>query len=509
MPSRRRQPTLQGRLTAALVVLVLLVTGVTGMTTALVLRASLLSQLDSQLADAGGRYSAEVDRRGTGDAGDNGPHGGGAGGSGRPSAVDPDRGLGRGQSVGTLGVILSGGQVVQASVVGRDGATTTVDLDAASAAALAAVRPGSDPASVDLGALGDYRVRAVTDDGATQVTGLPLATVGAVLRRVVLGELALGLLAAAAGGVMTALVVRRGLRPLQDVTTTALRITELPLAGSAGGLPGPVTSPGSARGSTAEVSRVSGAVDAMVDHVRAALQVRDAEEERRRRFMADASHELRTPLAVVQAHTEQALRSGRADGVRPSLERIAVASDRMGHLVEDLLLLAHLDAGRPLASEPVPLSQLVLEELVDARAAGPDHAWEADLPEEPVDVDGDAQRLHQVVAGLLTNARRHTPAGTTVTMTVREVAVEGRGWVELDIADDGPGVPADLRERVFERFTRADSARTTVGSTGGSGLGLAIARGIAVAHGGDLLLLPAAQGAVFRLRLPAPAAASL
>lgn len=506
---QRRLPTLQGRLTAALVVLVLVVTALTAVTTALVLRSALLSQLDSQLAGAGGRYSAEVDRGGGDDAGG----GGGAQGQqqgqqqlgGGRGGADPDRGVGRGQGVGTLGVIVRDGAVVQASVVDRDGTTATATLDDGAAATLTALRSGAGPSSVDLGELGDYRVSAITHDGSTQVTGLPLAAVHAVLGRVVLGEVALGLLAAAAGGVVTALVVRRGLRPLRDVTTTALGITELPLAGSADGLPGPVTT----AGATAEVRRVSTAVDAMVEHVRAALQVRDAEEERRRRFMADASHELRTPLAVVQAHTEQALRSGQGEGVRPALERIAVASGRMGHLVDDLLLLSHLDAGRPLASQPVALSLLVLEELVDARAAGPDHGWEAALPEEPVDVQGDPQRLHQVLTGLLTNARRHTPAGTTVTVTVRTTDSEvdegvpsergaGRGWVELDVADDGPGVPDDLRERVFERFTRADAAR----SGGGSGLGLAIARGIALAHGGDLLLLPTPRGATFRLRLP-------
>nr|WP_255480689.1 HAMP domain-containing sensor histidine kinase [Quadrisphaera sp. RL12-1S] len=227
--------------------------------------------------------------------------------------------------------------------------------------------------------------------------------------------------------------------------------------------------------------------------------------------MADASHELRTPLAVVQAHVEQALRSdgngngkgnGEGDGsggvARASLQRIGVASERMAHLVDDLLLLAHLDAGRPLGREQVPLSLLVLEDLVDARAAGPDHAWSADLPEEPIDVPGDRQRLHQVVAGLLSNARRHTPPGTAVLVTAREVEADGGRWAQLDVADDGPGVPAELRARVFDRFTRADDAR----SGGGSGLGLAIARGIARAHGGDLALVPSARGTTFRLTLP-------
>ncbi|PWJ48855.1 two-component system, OmpR family, sensor kinase [Quadrisphaera granulorum] len=494
---RRERPTLAGRLTAALVVLVLVVAAVTGVATVIVVRTALLSQLDTQLVGAGGRYSAEIDGRPDGDGDDDGgassgssafprrDHGGGA----RPGA-----GVGEGQSVGTLGVLLRSGGVLEASVVAPDGDVAHVDVDGGSLAALAALPAGGPPRSVDLGTLGDYRVRVIADDGLVQVTGLPLAPVGAVLRRVVVAELLLGLFAAAVSGAVTSVVVRRGLRPLGHVAATAQSITELPLAGSAEGLPGPVTSAGSTR----EVHRLSSAVDAMVEHVRAALLVRDREEERRRRFMADASHELRTPLAVVQAHVEQALRSGDPDRVRASLERMGVASERMAHLVDDLLLLAHLDAGRPLGREQVPLSLLVLEDLVDARAAGPDHAWSADLPEEPIDVPGDRQRLHQVLTGLLSNARLHTPAGTSVLVTARGVDVDGRAWARLEVSDDGPGIPEHLRGSVFDRFTRADDAR----SGGGSGLGLAIARGIARAHGGDLLLVDAPRGATFRLLLP-------
>lgn len=489
----RRRPTLAGKLTSALVVLVLVVGGATGVGTVVVVRAALLSQLDAQLAGAGGRYSAEIDGRPDGDGDD-----GGRSGARQPeqdgSSASPRPGLGQGQAVGTLGVVLRDGQVLEASVVADDGQVEQAGLDAGSTAALGGLRAGGAPRSVDLGRLGDYRVRVISDDGLVQVTGLPLAPVGTVLRKVVAAELLLGLLAAAISGAVTVVVVRRGLRPLAVVSATAQVITELPLAGSATGLPGPTTSPGATR----EVHRVSSAVDAMVEHVRAALLVRDREEERRRRFMADASHELRTPLAVVQAHVEQALRSGEAEVAHASLERIGVASERMAHLVDDLLLLAHLDAGRPLGRDQVPLSLLVLEDLVDARTAGPDHAWSADLPEEPIDVPGDRQRLHQVLAGLLSNARRHTPAGTAVVVTAREVDVDGERWAQLDVSDDGPGVPPDLRGEVFDRFTRADDAR----SGGGSGLGLAIAQGIARAHGGDLELLSAPRGATFRLRLP-------
>ena len=172
---------------------------------------------------------------------------------------------------------------------------------------------------------------------------------------------------------------------------------------------------------------------------------------------------------------------------------------RMGGLVDDLLLLARLDAGRPLEQEDVDLSRLVIEVTNDARVAGPDHRWSLDLPDEPVVVRGDEHRLHQVVANLLSNARIHTPAGTSV--VVRLAAdQQADHQVLLSVSDNGPGIPTELQANVFERFVRADDSRSrAIGSTG---LGLSIAHAVVKAHGGSLTLVSDEGGTEFRICLP-------
>ena len=162
----------------------------------------------------------------------------------------------------------------------------------------------------------------------------------------------------------------------------------------------------------------------------------------------------------------------------------------MTSLVEDLLLLARLDAGRPLEQEPVDLTRLLLEAVSDARVVAPDHQWRLELPEAPLEVTGDEQRLHQVVTNLLTNARKHTPAGTTVTVTGRP---DG-----FDVHDDGPGFPGDFVDKAFERFARVDEARER---TGGAGLGLSLVEAIVRSHGGTVSLDSAPGGTTIAVRL--------
>jgi two-component system OmpR family sensor kinase len=217
----------------------------------------------------------------------------------------------------------------------------------------------------------------------------------------------------------------------------------------------------------------------MVEHIRSALVRQRRSQERLRQFAADASHELRTPVANIKGHAELSLRfPARMDPeVRHSLERIESEANRMSRLVDDLLLLARLDAGRPLDLREVDLTLLVLNGVSDARAAAPDHRWVLDVPEEPVLVEGDEHRLQQVVGNLLANERLHTPAGTRVTVELR---VEP-GWIRLVVEDDGPGIPPDLRPHLFDRFTHGPHSPST-----GSGLGLAIAHAIVTAHGGTL-----------------------
>ena len=168
----------------------------------------------------------------------------------------------------------------------------------------------------------------------------------------------------------------------------------------------------------------------------------------------------------------------------------------MQGLVEDLLLLARLDSGRPLEREPVDVTLLAMDVVSDAHAAAPDHRWELDLPDEPVEAPGDRARLHQVLANLLANARTHTPAGTTVVTRIRR---EGQ-HVRIDVADNGPGIPADLQPRVFERFTRGDDSRNR--ASGSTGLGLSIVAAVAGAHAGRVDLASEPGRTVFTVWLP-------
>jgi two-component system OmpR family sensor kinase len=171
----------------------------------------------------------------------------------------------------------------------------------------------------------------------------------------------------------------------------------------------------------------------------------------------------------------------------------------MGVIVDDLLLLARLDAGRPLEREPVDLTVLAIDAASDARAAGPGHRWTLELPEEPVTVTGDRNRLHQLLGNLLSNARTHTPPGTTVTVAL---AADGAD-VRLTVADDGPGIPEPLLGEVFDRFVRGGEGRAR--ADGGTGLGLAIAHAVATAHGGSLTVDSRPGRTAFTLRLPAAA----
>jgi two-component system OmpR family sensor kinase len=273
------------------------------------------------------------------------------------------------------------------------------------------------------------------------------------------------------------------------------------------------------------VGRVGAAFNRMLYHVERALGRRAASEARLRRFAADASHELRTPLSAIRGYAELALRHPGPvpQDVSHALRRIESESARMGVLVDDLLLLARLDAGRPLEREPVDLSRLVIETTSDARVARRDHNWRLDLPDEPVLVEGDEHRLHQVMANLLSNAGKHTPPGSTVSValalgTTAPAASDGaaavqRGVVptgprvELTITDDGPGITPELLPELFERFTRGDVGRAreagAAGAAGKStGLGLAIVDAVVAAHGGCIIVTSRPGMTRFAILLP-------
>jgi two-component system OmpR family sensor kinase len=279
------------------------------------------------------------------------------------------------------------------------------------------------------------------------------------------------------------------------VAATADRVSELPLA--EGDIDLSERVPVHLTDERTEVGQVGAALNTLLAHVETSLEARHRSEQQVRQFVADASHELRTPLATIAGYTELARRRPDDDNVRTALGKVEEESGRMTSLVEDMLLLARLDAGRGLEREPVDLTRLLVEAVDDARVLGPDHRWRLELPEtvpQPVEVTGDEQRLHQVVTNLLTNARKHTPAGTTVTVTVR---ADG-----FDVHDDGPGFPADFVDHAFERFARVDQARERRADRGGgAGLGLSLVEAIVRSHGGTVAIRSAPTGTTIEVRL--------
>ncbi len=286
-------------------------------------------------------------------------------------------------------------------------------------------------------------------------------------------------------------------------------VSELPLAEGEIDLTERV--PGHLTDADTEVGRVGAALNTLLAHVELSLSARQRSEEQVRQFVADSSHELRTPLATIKGYAELA-RSRPEDigGLRTALDKVGSESIRMTALVEDLLLLARLDAGRPIEQLPVDLTRLLLEAVSDARVLGPDHVWQLELPAESVEIIGDEQRLHQVVTNLLTNARKHTPPGTTVTATILAAAAAGPrpdGLMandqptEILVHDDGPGFTPELVGSAFERFTRAGSSRTR-SAEAGAGLGLSLVDAIVAAHGGTVGLVTRPGDTTLRVRLP-------
>ncbi|MFZ3554832.1 sensor histidine kinase [Streptomyces sp. BH055] len=477
-----RLRTLRARFTAALLVLLAVGSAAVGLAAVLELGGFLTDRLDQQLSDTGSAFPASLEHPA----------------SGHDDHDGDEHGDTRRQASGTLGIRLVDGAVTNAAVV-RQGSDTSdvvaVDLDTSDERGLAAVPVDGRGHSVELSALDDYRVMAWTGrDGDVLLTGLPLEPVEAAVHRLELvagGVFGLVLLGA---GVAGALWVRWSLRPLSRIASTATHISELPLASGEVALPAraPDTRPRST-----EVDQVTLAFNRMLGHVENALTERQRSEERLRTFSADASHELRTPVASVRGHAELALlhQGPVPPEVTHALKRIAAQSGRMGAMVDDLLLLARLDAGRPLEREPVDLTRLVLDAVTDARAAGPGHRWLLDLPEEPVTVVGDAHRLQQILANLLTNARRHTPPGSKVTSGL---AVTG-DTIELTVCDNGPGIPAELHPHLFERFVHGEGPRE---DTAGTGLGLSIVAAVVAAHDGSVAVASEPGATTFTVRLP-------
>ena len=308
-----------------------------------------------------------------------------------------------------------------------------------------------------------YRVRASNEphSGATVIVATSLADVDATLRRLLLIELLVTGAVVAGLAALGLWVVRLGLRPLDAIGTTAEAIAA-----------GDLTRRVERAESRTEVGRLGLALNTMLGQIESAFTAKDASERRLRRFVADASHELRTPLAAVRAYAELFSRGAaeNPDDLERSMSGIRRESERMSVLVDDLLLLARLDEGRPLDRAATALDGVVGEAVDAARALDPDRPIRTEI--EPALVEGDRDRLRQALDNLLANVRAHTPAGTPVDIRLSradDIAV-------LDVADQGPGLAPEDEQRVFERFYRADPSRSR--ASGGVGLGLSIVAAI-------------------------------
>jgi two-component system OmpR family sensor kinase len=546
--SRGSRRTLGARLITGILLLLVGACTVIGVVTYLAIRSSMVSALDGQLRSASGTYAGcmEANNQGTTGQGRNQPaQGGDPDDNGPPQ---PNTFCSRGQPQGMLGVRISKqGVITNCGIVNGPSNQPGPSLSAADKKALKTLPVYTPPPpphgphgpppwantakSLNLAWLdADYRLTAISGhDGDVLISGLPLSDMESTLGRIATAELIVFLCVLVLAGVLGTALVRLSLRPLRRVAATAARVAELPLESGEVSLPAgvPDTDP------RTEVGQVGAAFNRMLLHVERALGRRAASEARLRRFAADASHELRTPLSAIRGYAELAMRHRGPvpEDVRHALRRVQSESERMGVLVDDLLLLARLDAGRPLEREPVDLSRLAIETTSDARVARSDHRWRLDLPDEPVLVRGDEHRLHQVLANLLSNAGKHTPPGSTVSvaLAVSDAAARGtaadaaggtaaaagaaavqRGVappgsrVELSITDDGPGIPPELLPELFERFTRADTSRARDSNAAGksTGLGLAIVDAVVAAHDGGITVASRPGMTRFAIFLP-------
>lgn len=410
-----------------------------------------------------------------------------------------------GQLVGTILVSVSSGSVRGGVVSDSDTGVEALTVEAAEH--LLQVPITGRHVSIDVPGYGRYRATAVAQPDGVSVVALPLRDVETTVIEMLLMATALTLIAIGLAILAVRRVVVASLAPLNRLAATAQQVSQLDLA--RGEVELGVRVAAEDADPHTEVGRVGTALNHLLGNVEGALAARWASEQKVRRFVADASHELRNPLAAIRGYAELTRRN-RAElpaDTAFAMERVESEAERMSRLVEDMLLLARMDSNPNLTLESVDLGDLVVNAVSDAQAADPAYDWGVELPETPVLGRADRHRLHQVVANLLANARKHTPPGTTVTVGVR---AEGPQAV-ISVIDDGPGIDPAIIDTVFERFTRADTARTRSGTSKDStGLGLAIVASVMEAHGGSARVRSHPGHTEFELRLPtaAPSAAA-
>lgn len=403
-----------------------------------------------------------------------------------------------GQATGTVIAIVQSGTVVDAAWFSENGGTTpsaAVEQAIADAAA-----NGQGTSDTDIPGLGHYAVEVKPKAaGEYLVSAVPLALTDAAKASQTMINVVVALLALAVALISAALLGKFILRPMERVVDVAETVIKTPLAAGDAGIA--VRVDAADANPRTETGKLGEAMNRLLEHVDDALVVRAAADRRMRQFVTDASHELRTPLAAIQGYAELTRQESDLlpETTEYSLARIESEAKRMSSLVSELLLLARLDEGHDLHNEQLDLADLVATAVNDARASNPEHDWHSDVPDAPVNVWGDRERLHQLVVNLLSNAALHTPPGTTVTARI-EPQTAGDDAVKLFVTDSGPGIDEALVPVLFERFVRADKARAR--DSGGTGLGLAIAHSIVEAHGGNIAVTSSAAGAVFSVRLP-------
>ena len=477
--SRVRTPlslwSLRNRLILAAVVLTALAISASDFAANTALRSYLISQVDQQLLDISGGSLTRLDRAGIEEENSDeneSPF----------REFRPLRGVPTSVSVTLLDV--------DGNFIGRVGGDLSKEQIAVVGMSIAEVqKKGSKPFTIK-GEDGQPDVRAVaqvlpTGLGSVIVAN-SLADVDRTLNRLGFFFLILGLLALLAIALVSRWIIAISLKPLEAVEETAEAIAAGDLSARL-----PAAKPDT------EVGRLTTSLNTMLGRIEESFAARVSSESKLRRFVADASHELRTPLTAIRGFAELH-RQGAVIGEEKTKElvgRIEKESIRMSSLVEDLLLLARLDQSREMAQDPVDLNLLLTEAVASAKAAGPNHPIEVSLPSAEVFVLGDSQRIHQVVANLLANARTHTPEGSLIKVSLEQGVAE----TIISVSDNGPGLSESDQERIFERFFRADPSRART-SGEGSGLGLSIVDAVMKAHGGYVSVKSKlGEGATFKL----------
>jgi two-component system, OmpR family, sensor kinase len=359
-----------------------------------------------------------------------------------------------------------------------------------------AIGPGDLPASGSRSFTTDsadgsvaYRVLAQRVGDVTAITALPINDVQDTISRLVVFQVLGVMLILAVLGLVSWWVVHLGIRPIKNMTNAASDI-------AAGDLTVRVPED---RGRGTEAGELAIALNLMLGHIEESIDERAAAQERLRRFVADASHELRTPVTTIRGYAELYRHGGlrEQDALDDAMRRTEQEAARMGRLIEDMLVLARLDEQRPAEARPVDLAALARDAAADAAAAWPERSIVVEHADDPAVIDGDDDRLRQVIANVVGNAVVHTDVDVPVTIRIVETASN----VSLEVRDEGDGMPPEVVERVTERFFRADPARSR--HRGGSGLGLSIVDAAVTAHGGEVTIeSEPSVGTTVRLTFP-------